>query len=39
MDSDSGNSLLNELNPNADELEVSNGVGKLRFNLTEGDSN
>ena len=39
MDSDSGNSLLNGLNPNADELEVSNGVGKLRFNLTEGDSN
>ena len=39
MDSDSGNSLLNGLNPNTDELEVSNGIGKLKFNLTEGDAN
>ncbi len=39
MDSDSGNSLLNGLNPNTDELEVLNGIGKLKFNLTEGDAN
>ena len=35
MDSDSGNSLLNGLSPKASELEVSDGVGRLTFNLTE----
>lgn len=34
MDEDSGNSLLNNLYPKADELQVDNGVGKLSFNLT-----
>lgn len=37
MDEESGNALLNGLYPNADELEVSNGIGKLTFNLTDGD--
>ena len=36
MDSESGNSLLNGLSPKASELEVSDGVGKLSFNLTDG---
>lgn len=34
MDEESGNSLLNNLYPKTDELEVNNGVGKLSFNLT-----
>lgn len=37
MDAESGNSLLNGLSPRADELQVSDGVGKLSFNLTSGD--
>lgn len=37
MDEESGNSLLNGLYPNCDELLVSNGIGKLTFNLTDGD--
>ncbi len=37
MDSESGNSLLNALSPRTDSLEVSDGVGKLSFNLTGGD--
>ncbi len=32
-----GNALLNSLNPKCYELEVNNGIGKLQFNLTEGD--
>ncbi|WP_405267682.1 CapA family protein [Methanobrevibacter sp.] len=34
MDTESGNSLLNNLYPKTDALEVSNGTGKLSFNLT-----
>ncbi len=34
MDEESGNSLLNNMYPKTDELEVNNGVGKLSFNLT-----
>lgn len=37
MDSESGNSLLNGLSPKTDQLEVSDGIGKLTFNLTDGD--
>ena len=37
MDEDSGNVFLNGLYPNADEFEVNNGIGKLSFNLTDGD--
>lgn len=32
-----GNALLNSLTPKCYELEVNNGIGKLQFNLTEGD--
>ena len=39
MDAESGDSLLNNLYPKTDELEVNNGVGKLTFNLTSGDAN
>lgn len=34
MDQDSANALLNGLDPKADELQISNGTGKLTFNLT-----
>ena len=34
MDEESGNSLLNNLYPKTDELEVNDGIGKLSFNLT-----
>lgn len=38
MDADSGKALLEELSPQCDELEITDdGVGKLKFNLTEGD--
>lgn len=37
VDEDSGNALLNSLSPQCDELEINNGVGKLKFNLTSGD--
>lgn len=37
MDESSGNSLLNNLYPKTDALEISNGTGKLTFNLTSGD--
>lgn len=37
MDTESGNSLLNYLNPLTDDLKVSNGIGKLTFNLTGGE--
>lgn len=39
MTSGDGESLLNNLNPLTDDLEINNGVGKLKFNLTEGDFN
>lgn len=32
-----GNALLNSLKPQCGQLQVSNGVGKLQFNLTQGD--
>ena len=35
MDSESGTSLLNGLSPQCEELEINNGIGKLKFNLTE----
>lgn len=35
MDSESGNALLRDLSPLCNELQISNGVGKLSFNLTE----
>ena len=35
MDSESGNAMLSGLSPLCDELKISNGVGKLTFNLTE----
>ena len=35
MDNESGNAMLNGLSPLCDELEISNGVGKLTFNLTD----
>ena len=37
MDEESGNALLSGLYPNADEFHVDNGIGKLTFNLTDGD--
>ena len=37
MDEDSGNNLLNSLSPQCDDMEIENGVGKLKFNLTDGD--
>ena len=37
MDKESGNSLLNNLYPKTENLEVNGGVGKLTFNLTSGD--
>ena len=39
MDPSSGKALLSELSPQCDELEITDeGIGKLKFNLTEGDS-
>ena len=37
VDDESGESLLKSLSPQCSELEISNGVGKLKFNLTEAD--
>ena len=34
MDSQSGTSLLNSLSPKAEEMEINDGMGKLKFNLT-----
>ena len=34
-DVDSGNSLLKSLSPQCDDLEIKDGVGKLKFNLTD----
>ncbi|WP_407454187.1 CapA family protein [Methanobrevibacter sp.] len=34
MDQDSANEFLNGLDPKSDELEITNGTGKLTFNLT-----
>lgn len=35
MDSKTGTNLLNSLSPKTDKLEINNGIGKLKFNLTE----
>lgn len=32
-----GNALLNSLEPKCPQLQISNGVGQLQFNLTKGD--
>lgn len=37
MDHESGNEMLRGLSPLCDELEISGGVGKLTFNLTENN--
>lgn len=38
MGADDGSALLNSLSPQCDELEITDeGIGKLKFNLTEGD--
>ena len=37
VDADSGNALLNSLSPKCSEMEINDGIGKLKFNLTEGD--
>lgn len=37
MDADSGESLLKSLSPQCGDMEIANGVGKLKFNLTDGD--
>jgi poly-gamma-glutamate synthesis protein (capsule biosynthesis protein) len=38
MDASSGKALLEGLSPQCDQLEITDdGIGKLKFNLTEGD--
>ena len=38
MDPASGTALFEGLSPNCDDLNITDdGIGKLKFNLTEGD--
>ena len=37
MDETSGTNLLNSLSPQCSDMEIEDGVGKLKFNLTNGD--
>ena len=35
VDANTGNTILNSLNPNYGQMQIDNGVGKLQFNLTQ----